>query len=323
MPTFLQADEQGIAKAAGLIISGNLVVIPTETVYGLGSNALDPTAVSEIFRLKGRPSTNPVIIHVSSFEAVDRVAATNSVAEQLASEFWPGPLTLVLPALPAVPSIVTAGGPTVGVRMPDHAVALALLKLCDLPVAAPSANKSEEISPTTPQAVIRSLGESAPPILDGGACRVGIESTVLDISSDVPRILRPGSITRTQIEKALGRRIEVGPISGPHRSPGQMPRHYAPKTPAALSELPTEINENARPMKTAYLYFSDSNTWRNVVQLAIRLPDNAAGYAAGLYAALRQLDDSGADQILIEKPPQTDEWTAVWDRLTRATTKAR
>jgi L-threonylcarbamoyladenylate synthase len=316
MPIVLTGDEFGIETASILLCAGKQVVVPTETVYGLAANALDFDAVAQIFRIKGRPSTNPLIVHVHSLEQASSMAFVNKNAKNLADVFWPGPLTIVLNSRDIVPKNVTAGGKTVGVRMPNHLLTLSLLRHCNRPLAAPSANRSEGISPTTVGHVTQSLGENSPPILDGGDCTVGIESTVIDVSQQVVRILRPGAITRAQIESVLGQTVEVGHDFAIYRSPGQTRRHYAPSTPSVL----TATSHLATPQGANFglIYYSDISLDNSSYAKSIRLPSDPSGYAARLYVALHELDLAGLEKVIIEAPPTTEEWVAVNDRLTRA-----
>jgi L-threonylcarbamoyladenylate synthase len=299
---------------------GGLVVFPTETVYGLGANALDAGAVAKIFAAKGRPAGNPIIVHVAEVDDAKKLAsAWPEVAQKLAERFWPGPLTLVLPKSACVPDLVTAGGPTVAIRIPAHPVALALLRACKLPLAAPSANRSTELSPTRPEHVIAGLGDSIDLLLDAGPTSGGLESTVLDVTTDPPRLLRPGLVTVAELEEV------IGPIDrSPHaprevsvaKSPGQMPRHYAPKTPIEVTAHSQERVEElcAQGLRVGWLRHGEGSTQRG----GIVLPADAAGYSAGLYAALHSLDNAGLDRIVVELPPDGDEWLAVHDRLKRA-----
>jgi len=321
MSIIFPGDEKGVVKAASLIKSGNLVGLPTETVYGLAANALNFDAVAEIFRVKGRPATNPVIVHVHSVEMAQALGDFNERAAILAKTFWPGPLTIVIRASEIVPTNVTAGGTTVGVRMPNHVLALKVLQASSLPIAAPSANRSEGISPTTANEVVRSLGAMSPPVLDGGACIVGIESTVVDVSDNTVRILRPGAVTKAQIESALDEQILIGGSSTIARSPGQMLRHYAPNTPALLIDDLNAIT--VPPNKLALLAYSAKPLETIEFVKTIRLPADPSGYASGLYAALSELDQAGVDRIVIETPPKTEPWTAVLDRLNRAVAPVR
>jgi L-threonylcarbamoyladenylate synthase len=272
-----------------LLRAGKLVAFPTETVYGLGANALDEAAVRGIFDTKGRPTSSPLIVHVTGIEMARELAAEwPEKAEFLARKFWPGPLTIIVAKTARVPDIVTAGLPSVGVRMPAHPVAMALLEAAGIPIAAPSANRFTELSPTTAEHV----REAFPDILtlDGGPCAVGIESTVISLAGPVPRILRPGMITQQQIEEVIGP-VETG--AGPE-SPGQHPRHYSPRTPVILGDPPV--------------------TGHGV---RLEMPTDPAQYAEQLYAALHDLDQQGFDWIAIEMPPDTPEWAGVRDRLQR------
>jgi L-threonylcarbamoyladenylate synthase len=320
----VRPDDSSIARAASVLRRGGLVAFPTETVYGLGANALDAAAVARVFKAKGRPSTNPLIVHVAGVEQVTQVAADwPEVAARLAERFWPGPLTLVLPKRPELPDIVTAGGPTVAVRVPAHPVARALLKEAGVPVAAPSANLSTELSPTTAAHVLRGLDGRIDLILDGGPTSGGLESTVLDVTADPPRLLRPGLITRAQIEAVIGpigRPSEPeAPIMLPHRSPGQMPRHYAPRTTLELADGDGwgRVKELAASgSRIGWL------TWPGVAEVPgarrVELPCDPVGYAAGLYAGLHYLDAAGVERIVVARPPEGDAWLAVHDRLRRA-----
>ena len=303
-----------IKHAAALLRSGKLVAFPTETVYGLGANALDANAVARIFEVKGRPNTSPVIVHIGDWEMVRKVAASwPPAARMLAEKFWPGPLTLVLPKTPAVPDIVTAGLPTVGVRMPSHPVALALIKAAQVPVAAPSANRFSQLSPTTAEHVRQGLGDRVDYILDGGPCEVGIESTVLSLAGEVPVLLRPGGVSRRQIEDV------IGPVAtsqdtphGSHPAPGMHPRHYSPRTPVILVEA-GQVPEKGRG---AYLQIGTAPA--HTVGEVITMPNKAEEYAALLYRVLHDLDAKGYDWIAVEIPGSGADWEAVLDRLRRA-----
>jgi L-threonylcarbamoyladenylate synthase len=312
----VKATEEAIREAAAIIRAGGLVAFPTETVYGLGADALNPDAVRRIFDAKGRPPTNPVIVHVGSIEALGLVAEAPERARRVAEGFWPGPLTLVLQSRPAVPDIVTAGGDTVGVRMPRHPVALALIREAGTPIAAPSANLSERLSPTTARHVADQLGNRVDMILDGGPTEVGLESTVVDLTVTPARVLRPGMVSAARIQAVLGDAVveaEDGvPARGRERlrSPGQMPRHYAPRTPLRIVDDPW-----AEAAGMAILGWSPAG---RPGEATILLPADAAGYAAGLYAALHRLDALGRAEIVVESPPIDASWSAVWDRLRRA-----
>jgi L-threonylcarbamoyladenylate synthase len=297
--------QDDIRKAAKIIRAGRLVVFPTETVYGLGANALDASAVKKIYALKGRPGTSPLIVHVASVEQARALASEWSEdAEKLAREYWPGPLTLVVPKQPVIPDEVTAGLPTVGLRMPRHPVALELLRVAGVPIAAPSANRFTQLSPTTAEHVRRAFGAETPFLLDGGACDVGLESTVVAVGRDGLEVLRPGM---TFVEDAIagGESEEAA-----HRSPGQHKKHYSPQTRVLL------VNDGRLPRegRGAYLWIEHEARAARVV----RMPADPQGYAAQLYKQLHELDHQGLDWIAVELPPEAREWAAIRDRLTRA-----
>jgi L-threonylcarbamoyladenylate synthase len=304
-----------VRRAADVLRGGGLVAFPTETVYGLGANARNEWAVRKVFAAKGRPATNPLIVHVADAGQVGEVAATwPDVAGKLVAAFWPGPLTLVVPRKPGLPDVVTGGGPTVAVRCPRHPVAAALLREAGVPVAAPSANRSTELSPTRAEHVLKGLAGRIDAVLDGGPCPGGIESTVVDVTGDVVRLLRPGLVTVPMLEAVAGR-VEASrgcePPGDVPRSPGQLAKHYSPRTPVRLVEgdVLLAAGEAARAGHRV-----------GVLKLAGRsgVPDDPTFYAAELYARLHFLDAKGLDVILIELPPDAAEWAAVRDRLTRA-----
>ena len=314
-----------IGEAAAVLRRGGLVAFPTETVYGLGANALDPGAVARIFAAKGRPHNNPLIVHVADLrEAREWTAHWPMVADRLAAAFWPGPLTLVLPRGARVPDKVTAGGLTVAIRIPEHPVALALLSESDLALAAPSANRSSYLSPTRAEHVVRGLGGCIDLVLDAGPTSGGLESTVLDLTSSPPRILRPGLIAPAQIECIIGpiQRMPSPPGApgAPLRSPGLLFRHYAPgavlecREADAPERIQALCEEGAR---VGWLAFSAPERGFDNVTLIV-MPAEPTQYAAELYAALHQLDDAGVEKIIVSMPPETDEWLAVRDRLMRA-----
>jgi L-threonylcarbamoyladenylate synthase len=318
-----------IARAAAVLRAGGLVAFPTETVYGLGANALDAAAVRQIFDAKGRPANNPLIVHVADLAGVCVVASEwPLVVEPLARRFWPGPLTLVLRRAAAVPDLVTAGGPTVAVRWPAHPVAQALIAAAGVPVAAPSANRSSRVSPTRAEHVLGDLDGRIDMILDGGPTPGGIESTVLDLTSQPPRLLRPGPIAPGQIEALIGE-VHKPPPSAigsrtPLPSPGMLARHYAPRAPLELThdngwELVQALNNAGRSV--GWLTFPPTHEpCPASVNLSI-MPSDPVAYAHSLYAALRELDESGVDCIVVALPPDTPEWLAVRDRLHRAASK--
>jgi L-threonylcarbamoyladenylate synthase len=306
----LKIDTQLIERAAALIREGRLVAFPTETVYGLGANALDVEAVRRIFEAKGRPSTDPLIVHVNSIEmARGIVAEWPAEAELLARHWWPGPLTLVLRKQPSIPALVTAGLNTVGVRFPRHPVAQALIRAAGLPIAAPSANPFMQLSPTTAEHVRQTLGDRVDLVLDGGPTEVGIESTVLSLVDGQARLLRPGMVSRQQIEALIGG-IAVG-ATDLRQSPGQHSRHYSPSTRLLLVEDAAGLPGSGRG---AYVYRERPAGAARVVAM----PNDAVGYAASLYAVLHELDGQGWDWIAVEKPPAGPEWAGVNDRLDRA-----
>lgn len=314
----LRPQPELIARAATVLRQGGLVAFPTETVYGLGANALDADAVRRIFTAKGRPATNPLIVHIADLEKVHELAVWSAAAARLAARFWPGPLTLVLPRRAVVPDVVTAGGATVAVRMPAHPVALALIRAAELPLAAPSANRSNEVSPTRAAHVMHSLDGRIDVILDGGAASGGIESTVLDVSESPPRLLRPGLVTRADLEAVLGPLATTASAGAAvARSPGMMARHYAPRTPLELTQDSGQRRVEelmAAGQRVGWLTFAGQGAGQEV----IHLPSDPKGYAAALYAALHQLDEKGLDRIIAALPPDDDDWLAVRDRLQRA-----
>jgi L-threonylcarbamoyladenylate synthase len=287
-----------VERAAALIRAGKLVAFPTETVYGLGANALDAAAVERIFAAKGRPHTSPLIVHVDSIEMARSLAARwPDAAETLARRYWPGPLTLVVPKRPEIPDIVTAGLPTVGLRMPAHPLALELIRAAGVPIAAPSANRFTELSPTAAEHVPDSLADY---VLEGGPSVVGIESTVLSLV-DAPRLLRPGTIPLPEIEALIGHIEIAGPAAeGAHASPGMHLRHYRPHTPLYF------LGTHPQTGRGAFL------------RIGREMPADPRAYAAVLYDTLHRLDSQGVDWIAIERPPDAPEWSGVLDRLKKA-----
>jgi len=297
--------EAEILKAAEIIRSGGLVVFPTETVYGLGANALDAAAVNKIFALKGRPVTSPLIVHVASIPQARELAEEwSEEADELAREYWPGPLTLVVPKKSLIPNEVTAGLSTVGLRMPRHPAALELLRAAGVPIAAPSANRFTQLSPTTAAHVREAFGDETPFLLDGGPCEVGLESTVVAVTKDGLEVLRPGMAL---LKDAV---VIDQPTGAAHRSPGQHKKHYRPRTRVLLVK-PGHLPEQGRG---AYLWLQQAVR----ASETIRMPEQPEAYAAQLYALLHDLDRRGLDWIAVELPPETREWAAIRDRLTRA-----
>jgi len=311
-----------IARAAALLRSGELVAFPTETVYGLGADAGNADAVRRIFTAKGRPTDHPVIVHLANpADAAHWARAVPDTARRLAAAFWPGPLTLVLPRAAHVPDAVTGGQDSVGLRVPSHPVARALLAAFGGGIAAPSANRFGRISPTTARHVADDLGEGAAMILDGGACAVGIESTIVACLDDVPVLLRPGGIGIDRLTRVLGRAPRAADTEAP-RASGTLASHYAPKTPAivvAPDALHAEIRQLASHDERLAVLARTVTRAEDATELWVHAPADAAAYAHDLYANLRALDAAAADVILIEAVPAGPEWLAVRDRLARAT----
>ncbi len=300
-------------RAAQVLKRGGVVAFPTETVYGLGADAANEDAVREVFRLKGRPADHPVIVHLPSAEQLERWAKNvPDAAWRLAEAFWPGPLTLILERQPWVGSALTGGQETVGVRVPAHPLAQALLRRFGGGVAAPSANRFGHISPTTAEHVRAEFG-AAVQILDGGSAQIGLESTILDLSSEVPRILRPGAVSAAMLAAVLQRPV-LGAVGTSPRVSGSLKSHYAPQTPALLVEDASAYSRKEDAVLSRKVQ-ERAKIWRT-------LPDDPEGYARALYAALRTLDASGSARILIEAVPDTPAWAAVRDRLVRATASA-
>ncbi len=322
-----------VAHAASLIREGKLVAFPTETVYGLGADATNSAAVKAIFEAKGRPATNPLIVHVPSFTELLRCVdfARSTHPAQLHARLdalqslWPGPLSVVVPKAPFISDTVSAGGSSVALRIPNHPLALALLEQCACPVAAPSANPSNYISPTTAQHVRESLGDKVAYVLDGGPCSVGIESTVVSLLEETPSILRPGAITREQLEMVLGCRVVEASAhrntdSAPLLSPGLLAKHYAPRTPVCLlSNFSGDVSRSQRV--GAILFSKDTKLPCNAVEIRyISERRDLTEVAARLFAALRELDALALDQILVDTCEPVGLGAAIMDRLLRAST---
>lgn len=311
-----------ITRAAELLRAGELVAFPTETVYGLGADARNPIAIGKIFVAKGRPADHPLIVHLPDATHLDRWAIDiPDLAYKLAAAFWPGPLTLILKRHPSVPDVVTGGQDTVGLRVPNHSLALELLREFGGGIAAPSANRFGRVSPTTAEHVREELGNKVAAILDGGPCAVGIESTILDLSGSEPRILRPGMLGAGELAGVLGSAPALGGAETAPRVSGSLEAHYAPTTPLRLVPA-TDLADRARALLA---------TGQHVALLAAQplsfahehlawcpASDDAAQFAHDLYARLRQLDAMGCDLILVAVPPADETWRAVADRLKRA-----
>ena len=315
-------------RAVDLLVAGELVAIPTETVYGLGADAANPAAVGKIFAAKGRPADHPLIVHVAGHDAVDHWAEqVPDFAWELMEAFWPGPLTLILKKQPWVPDAVTGGQATVGLRVPGHPVALELLRRFaavrgdHAGIAAPSANRFGRISPTTAAHVAEELGERVPLILDGGPCPVGIESTIIDCSRGQPVVLRPGHISPAHLAAVLGQPPRIETSQGAPRVSGSLEAHYAPSTPLRLvaGERLLDFLNAQRHRGGRCAVLSPNQPPQAGMPHAWRLlPADPVGYAHDLYAALRDMDHAGVDLIVVEALPAGAEWAAVADRLRRA-----
>jgi L-threonylcarbamoyladenylate synthase len=320
--------QTAVQCAAQRLRAGEVVALPTETVYGLAANALEAQAVARIFQVKGRPAHNPIIVHVAGAEMASRCVQTwPELAAQLARAFWPGPLTLVLPRAENIPDNVTAGGATVGVRWPSHPFIQAVIRECGFPLAAPSANLSNQVSPTNAEHVRRQLGGKIPLIVDGGQSQVGIESTVLDLTVSPPRILRPGMIHSGALAAVglpvAGCRPPAG--SGLLRSPGLLEKHYSPKAKLLVlswrDEADLEFKIKNLKLKTqnchviAHTKIPAGGPFADVSVM----PHDAEAFARALYAELHRCDEAGAAGIIVEAPPDSPEWSGISDRLRRAT----
>jgi L-threonylcarbamoyladenylate synthase len=319
--------QKAVLRAAELLRAGEVVALPTETVYGLAANARDEQAVAKIFQVKGRPANNPIIVHVASHEMAIRCAKNWSpCADKLAGAFWPGPLTLVLPRAGIIPEIVAAGGDTVGIRWPSHPFIQAVIRECDFPLAAPSANLSGRISPTNAEHVRAQLGGKIPLIVDGGQSQVGIESTVLDLTESPPRILRPGMIHAESlaavVENLQPSTFNLQPST--LRSPGLLAKHYSPKARLMVlswrndadlqSQLVTRYLSPVTCHVIAHTHIPSAGKFAGVSVI----PHDAEAFARALYAELHHCDEAGAAAIVVEAPPDLAEWAGIADRLRRA-----
>lgn len=325
---FLTDSKDDLQRAAHLLQSGGTVAVPTETVYGLAANARDPEAVAKIFSAKKRPSNHPLIVHIHSIEQLHQLCT--QVPEQayiLAKAFWPGPLTMILPKHDKSLDAVTGGLDSIGVRMPAHSLLRELLREGDLVVAAPSANPHKQLSPTTAQQVFNELKGKINAVVDGGACEVGLESTIIDLSkvieNESPRVLRAGPITANQLAEALQQEV-ISYRAHQQQVPGNIKQHYQPNSP--LSVMTTEalcLATQQWPLDTACVFYSDTLA-NQFGQQALeseklkQLSEHKSSYAKALYSALYELDQLGAQRIWVEQPPQTEEWEDVNDRLKRA-----
>ncbi|MEU8232078.1 L-threonylcarbamoyladenylate synthase [Actinoplanes sp. NPDC048967] len=314
--TIVGPDAGGLRRAVELLRDESVVAFPTETVYGLGAHAFSAKAVAEVYRLKNRPSWNPLIVHVANVAAARALAHEwPDAANELAAQFWPGPLTLVVERAKHLPQ-VGAPTPTIAIRVPAHEVALKLLEAANLPLAAPSANRSEGISPTTAEHVLRSLPD-VPLVLDGGPASWGIESTVLDLTTPTPTLLRPGALALRPLREVTGAIALPAAVvtDGTARpSPGMSRRHYAPKATVLLVDDVKTVNRSGLAAPVAVLSYETAGDY----DAAEVLSADPREYAADLYAALHRLDDAGVGTIIVQRPPDTEDWLAVRDRLSRA-----
>lgn len=323
--------DAAVKRAAELLRAGEVVALPTETVYGLAANALAPKAVAKIYEIKGRPAHNPIIVHVAGFELARQcVTQWPEAAAALARSFWPGPLTLVLPRAPIIPDIVTAGGTTVGVRWPSHPFMQAVIRECGFPLAAPSANLSNSISPTNAEHVRKQLGDKLPLIVDGGQAQVGIESTVIDLVAQPPGVLRPGMIHEESLLAALGSsglalanqtiKSNVTEL----RSPGLLKKHYAPKAKLRVwawqnaKDLTAQLlAADGLPNQTHIIAHTNIPSGETFAGVSV-IPHDAEAFARAIYAELHRCDEAGAGWIVVEALPAGPEWRAIADRLNRA-----
>jgi L-threonylcarbamoyladenylate synthase len=315
---------RNLARLAAALRAGDLVAVPTETVYGLAANALDPQACARIFRAKGRPTTDPLIVHLPAATDLASYAVENEAARRLAAAFWPGPLTLVLEKRAVIPAIVSAGLPSVAVRVPAHALFRRLLRLTGLPLAAPSANPFGYVSPTTAEHVRAGLGSKIRRILDGGPCPVGLESTIVDVRDPTrPRLLRPGAITRRQLEDVLGVPVALGKRTAApgaaQLAPGLLRRHYSPRTPVVLHDRLPPLPATSGPGREAWVYLARPAGPRRAHVFWFDPRGDLRGVARRLFAVLRRLDTAGYRRLHLERAPDTDGLAhAINDRLARA-----
>ncbi|WP_126625462.1 L-threonylcarbamoyladenylate synthase [Dictyobacter alpinus] len=330
-------EQEQLAYAARLLHAGEIVVFPTETVYGLGANALNPRAAEKIFLAKERPFSDPLIVHIADEQGLESlVASIPAAARQLAAAFWPGPLTMILPAGPQVPGLITSGLPNVAVRMPDHPIARALIRAAGIPVAAPSANRFMHVSPTTAQHVYDDLKGRIPLILDGGPCTVGVESTIIDLCTDIPTILRPGGISLEALRQVLpqvqppqSRQTHTEDLETARVAPGQMLIHYSPKVPTYLFEgsveamrqtILDEVKQRQRQGEQVGVLIADEdlNAFHESGAIVYSLGNTLEQVATRLFAGLRTLEDAGVDVILCRNFTAQGLGLAVRDRLLKA-----
>lgn len=322
---------QAVVRTVEVLQAGRVAAIPSETVYGLAANALSPEAVAGIYRAKGRPAGNPLIVHVAT-AAMARECATAwpELAERLARRFWPGPLTLVVPRSSRVPDLVTAGGATVGLRWPSHPFFQAVIRGCGFPLAAPSANPSDHLSPTTAEHVLAGLGDRIPLIVDAGPCAVGIESTVVDVTGVQPRVLRPGILSADQIAEAAGVPVaeSTDGAAGPLRSPGLLTRHYSPKARLEVwawtddAELAARLRDTGVDHERLFVLAHSRIPDQPMPAQVSFIPEDPEAFARALYGFLHECDHRGARLIVVERLPVGTSWDGVRDRLMRASVPA-
>jgi L-threonylcarbamoyladenylate synthase len=319
--------DAGVKRVVEFLRDGKVVALPTETVYGLAANALNKQAVAKIFQIKGRPANNPIIVHVSSLELAKRcVSSWPANANQLARAFWPGPLTLVLPRSKEIPDIVTAGGETVGVRWPSHPFIQAVIRACDFPLAAPSANLSGQISPTSAEHVRKQLGGKIRVIVDGGQSQVGIESTVLDLTVSPPAVLRPGMISAESLAAVIEdvQHSTSNAQSPILKSPGLLEKHYAPKAKLVVlswrdtAELELIIQNSKLKIQNCHIIAHTHIPSAEIFARVSVIPHDAEAFARAIYSELHRCDEAGAEWIVVEAPPESLEWHGIADRLGRA-----
>lgn len=318
---------QAVLRAAQVLRSGGIAAIPSETVYGLAANAFESDAVARIYQAKGRPAANPLIVHVATAAMARECAAEwPPMAERLAGRFWPGPLTLVVPRSPRIPDLAAAGGPTVGLRWPAHPFFQSVIRECGFPLAAPSANPSDQLSPTTAEHVVAGLGDRIPLIVDGGPCVVGIESTVVDVTGSRPRILRPGVISAEQVAEAAGIQpgVQTDTDEGPLRSPGQLSRHYSPRARLEMwawnsdSELADRLTAQGIGKDRLFVLAHSRIPSDPMPAQVSFIPDDPEAFARALYRYLHECDARGATLVVVEHLPGDSAWDGVRDRLQRA-----
>ena len=321
--------QKAVRRAAELLRAGEVVALPTETVYGLAANALDEKAVKKIFQIKGRPSHNPIIVHVVGMEmAKSCVKIFPALAEKLTKSFWPGPLTLVLPRAKKIPEIVAAGGETVGIRWPSHPFIQAVISECDFPLAAPSANLSGHVSPTNAEHVRKQLGGKIPLVVDGGQSQVGIESTVLDLITSPPQILRPGMIRAESLAAVCGEvrslKSKAQNLDSALRSPGLLEKHYSPKAKLLVlnwrndADLKSQIANHKSQIRNCHVVAHTKIPLGEIFLSVSVIPHDAEAFARAIYAELHRCDEAGADLIVVEAPPESPEWSGITDRLRHA-----